>query len=490
MEAAGVRSAFATPGRRQDGPTARTSPPQVDERRYPQPSMSFTGHAACVCQDEMCQQLRRDHMLGHSAILLPHDPKQPNRTRRNLERLKLADEEIDGWLDHMDNGGEPPRVAYVHFRPEDRQGSRHQLQVARLSQFPRDQKESPLKGDKWDDGVEGAGWKKSQVVPVPSRPFAGTHDDGLCSSPHFRDHPQQCPGCVFCSLEELDESEDLASASGSEDGEMAADAEPESDGNAARPSTKRKDGPASTRHVPAGHFVSDFTQIELLNDLLYTLYEAQMPDITGELLEDFCDALKQQLFPSGKDSQKRRDYTASTRSLMADWMEGEVARACLDKLGRQRLRKAYLETGKMRFHGLAARLIARVATGPVDPDTKKREERNEVVWDSSPIIETEMPDGSVKAERLINRLVVMGSLSPVKFEHIMYFLAMLWLKAPHAPGMVEYRDLIVKPAVFVRLRPWLSCACSCLVSHLPFGPSHSSLLTHPLLALPRPCTRA
>lgn len=271
---------------------------------------------------------------------------------------------------------------------------------------------------------------------------------------------------------------------------MAADPEPESAGNAARPSTKRKGGSTSTRRVPAGHFVSDFTQIELLTDLLYTLYEAQMPDITGELLEDFCDALELQLFPSGKDSQKRREYTARTRSLMADWMSGEAARACLDKLGRQRLRKAWLETGKMRFHGLAARLIARVAMGPVDPDTKRREQRKEVVWDSSPIVETEMPDGSVKAERLINRLVVMGSLSPVKFEHIMYFLAMLWLKAPHAGGMIEFRDLIVKPAVFVRLRPWLSCACACLVSHLPFGPSRSSLLTHPLLALPRPCTRA
>ena len=100
--------------------------------------MSFTGNATCVCQDEMCQQLRHDHMLGHSAILLPHDPQQPNRTRRNLETLKLADDEIDEWLDHMDKGGEPPRVAYVHFRPEDRQGSRHHLQVARLSQFSHD----------------------------------------------------------------------------------------------------------------------------------------------------------------------------------------------------------------------------------------------------------------------------------------------------------------------------------------------------------------
>lgn len=303
-------------------PAATLNMTGAADPRYPPLDKTWTGRDKCICEDPRCEELRRNHMLGHITLQLPTLRPEAKIWIEQLFRGRVsaaamddkvtelwgpeamdealgeaevaeADEAAEAAEEASTRGGR--RVAYIHFRACDRSaqvgtaGKRHRLSLIADTKEKKDQLRSKIQG----------GPRLQKVKPKPSRPLQGAGiADGVPESPHYRGYPEQCAGCIFCSKdaavaqkrvdEQVAAAADLMDEEGEEaellPGGGAADAatdepskrvlDPRYGGDSTgRPATKRqkpqkRTGPGKGRAKPRppGHFVTSFEQVNSLLD--------------------------------------------------------------------------------------------------------------------------------------------------------------------------------------------------------------------------------
>ena len=316
----------------------------VDESKYPVPGQ-FTGVKACICRFPDCERFRLDHMLGDSTVALPDyrsdlydDDVADKRLRKALKFLGYDDKsQQDAVITRM-QAGENIRCALIHGREPDRAGGAGRLRWKSTTDFGRDKLRNPRYGEKPARQGRGEASLLTQprhldARPLPSRPFAGTHEDGVPSSPHYRHNPNQCPGCWQCdeaisatmrSPVDIGASVTagaVVTATPAKGGvKRGAAATPGSAESSSWGGRHHRSERQTTEALPAGHIVTSFPQLMLLCDILHGAYQVQAADIVDEAVDYFQKELASDLF-----------FQASTQKVSL--RACAVTRCCLDGPG-------------------------------------------------------------------------------------------------------------------------------------------------------------